>query len=312
MMNARAVAWLCALTLAACGGSSEPAATPSPSASAVPVGTPSAEATKTATPAPARLPGGGTTIFPRSRVVAFYGAAGVPGLGVLGQGSPDVVAQKLLAQAHAYAPFGRPVLPAFELIATVAQQAAGASGNYSANADDATIATYLAAARRMHGLLILDIQPGYRSFASEARHYEKYLVQPDVGLALDSEWSMSRGEIPGKTIGHTTAAVVNDVSSYLAGLVKAHGLPQKLLVIHLFTPFMVVGAGEILPRPGLAITFHIDGFGSRALKRVPYHGLHRKAPFFNGFKLFYKQDTDMFAPADVMGLRPQPDLITYE
>lgn len=308
-MKALALAFACIglLLLAACDGSTKSTATPAPAPA--PPGKPSAQA---ATAAPAQLPGGGTALFPHSRVVAFYGAAGVPGLGVLGQGSPDAVAQKLETQARAYAPFGRPVLPAFELIATEVQQAAGASGTHSVDVDDATIATYLAAARRIGGLLILDVQPGYRSFASEARRYEKYLAQPDVGLALDSEWSMSPGEVPGKTIGHTTAAVVNEVSSYLAALVKAHHLPQKLLVIHLFTPFMVVGASAIAPRPGLAITFHIDGFGSRSLKRVPYHGLHRSAPFFNGFKLFYKQDIDMFAPADVMGLRPQPDLITYE
>jgi hypothetical protein len=273
-----------------------------------------------ATPAPyatsvrsaAQLPGGGATIFPHYRVVAFYGAAGVPALGVLGQGAPSAAAAKLLTKAHAYAPFGRPVLPAFELIATVVQQEPGASGTYSVHASDTEIGRYLAAARRIHALLILDIQPGYRSFVSEARHYEKYLVQPDIGLALDSEWSMNRGDVPGKTIGHTTATIVNDVSRYLARIVATHRLPQKLLVIHLFTPEMVVEANAIAARPGLAITFHIDGFGARAAKRGHYRLLHRSAPFFNGFKLFFQQDIDMFAAADVMHLHPPPDLTTYE
>jgi hypothetical protein len=71
------------------------------------------------------------------------------------------------------------------------------------------------------------------------RYYEKYLVQPDIGLALDSEWSMNRGDVPGKTIGHTTATMVNDVSRYLARIEATHRLPQKLLAIHLFTPEMV-------------------------------------------------------------------------
>src|SRR5262249_18711517 len=39
--------------------------------------------------AAAELPRGGSQIFPRYRVVAYYGAAGTPALGVLGQGSPD-------------------------------------------------------------------------------------------------------------------------------------------------------------------------------------------------------------------------------
>ena len=255
---------------------------------------------------------GGTTLFPHYRVVAFYGGAGMPALGVLGQGSPKAVAAKLLTQARAYASFGRPVLPAFELIATIAQREPGVSGTYSVRASDAAIDRYLTAARRIHAYLILDIQPGYRSFASEARHYEKYLVQPDVGLALDSEWSMSRGEVPGKTIGHTTAASVNDVSRYLAQLVETHHLPQKLLAIHLFIPEMLSSPSAIIARPGLAIAFHIDGFGGRAAKRGHYRLLRRRAPFFNGIKLFVKQDIDMLSPADVMHLRPPPDLVTYE
>ena len=153
---------------------------------------------------------------------------------------------------------------------------------------------------------------GTGSFAREARYYEKYLVQPDIGLALDSEWSMNRGDVPGKTIGHTTATMVNDVSRYLARIVATHRLPQKLLAIHLFTPEMVSEANAIAARPGLAITFHIDGFGARAAKRGHYHLLHRSAPFFNGFKLFFQQDIDMFSAADVMHLHPPPDLITYE
>jgi hypothetical protein len=259
-----------------------------------------------------QLPGGGTTIFPRDRVVAFYGAGGVSGLGVLGQGTPSAMAVKLLAQARAYAPFGRPVLPAFELIATVVQAAPGASGTYGVRENDAQIGEYLAAARRIHALLILDVQPGYRSFLSEARHYEKYLAQPDVGLALDSEWSMQPGDIPGKTIGHTTASVVNAVSGFLAQIVASHHLPQKLLVIHLFRPDMISGADAVVARPGLAITFHVDGFGIRAVKLGAYAQLHRKAPFFNGFKLFYQRDVDMFSAAEVMRLHPPPDLVTYE
>ena len=105
---------------------------------------------------------------------------------------------------------------------------------------------------------------------------------------------------------------MNDVSRYLARIVATHRLPQKLLAIHLFTPEMVSDANAIAARPGLAITFHIDGFGGRAAKRGHYGLLHHRAPFFNGFKLFFQQDIDMFSAAEVMHLHPPPDLITYE
>ena len=258
------------------------------------------------------LPGGGTTIFPHSRVVAYYGAAGTGALGVLGAGSPDVVAPRLVAQAKAYSAFGRPVIPAMELIATEATSDPGASGYGSLRDDDATIQRYIDAARKIHGVTILDIQPGTRSFVTEAAHYDRFLEQPDVELALDAEWQRQAGSPAGYSIGHTTASVVNAVSAHLAALVAKHHLPQKLLILHRFTGYMIQDANQVQPRPGLAIVFHADGFGARDLKITTYRLLHRKAPFFNGFKLFYKQDTNMMTPADVMKLSPQPDLLTYE
>ena len=101
-------------------------------------------------------------------------------------------------------------------------------------------------------------------------------------------------------------------AAFPARIVATHRLPQKLLVIHLFTPEMILEANAIAARPGLAITFHIDGFGARAAKRGHYSLLHHRAPFFNGFKLFFQQDIDMFSAAEVMHLHPPPDLITYE
>ncbi len=180
------------------------------------------------------LPGGGRTIFPGSRVVAYYGTADDPALGVLGHGSPADAGLRLLHQARAYDRPGRHVLPAFELIATIAQ-ASSNDGTYNQHLDDAQIERYLAAARAIHALLILDVQPGRAGFAGEVRRYERYLRQPDVELALDSEWKMGPTEVPGRTIGGTDGATVNAVSRYLAGLVAAGRLPQKLLIVHQFT-----------------------------------------------------------------------------
>ncbi|MDT7572136.1 MAG: hypothetical protein QOE05_2310, partial [Actinomycetota bacterium] len=138
-------------------------------------------------PLPERqLPRGGRRIFPKFLVVAHYGSAGTAALGVLGEGSPDVAAGRLLRAAAPFAKAsGRPVLPAFEFIATVAQAKAGDDGMYSTYVADADVARYLAAARRVKALLVLDLQPGRADFLTQAKHYEKFLVQPDVGLALD-------------------------------------------------------------------------------------------------------------------------------
>ena len=65
--------------------------------------------------------------------------------------------------------------------------------------------------------------------------------------------------------------------------------------------------------PGVEVTFHADGFGSRAVKRHVFHGLRFPGhPFGTGFKLFLTQDAHMMHPAQVMKLRPRPDVITYQ
>ena len=296
------VRWIATLLLLAvvsgCHSPGKPQATPAPSR------------TRTAN---AGLPFPGRVIFPGHRIVAYYGAAQTPNMGVLGQGSPEQVMPRLLKQARAYDRYGEPVVPAFELVATVAQRDPGADGNYSGWTDAATIERYLRAARAMHGLLILDIQPGRASFLHEARRYERFLRESDVSLALDSEWSMASGEVPAQVIGGTSGETVNQVSAYVAGLINRYHLPQKLLIVHQFTPDMIEHRNAIVARPGLALVFHIDGFGTRAGKLSKYRFLSAdRGPAFMGFKLFYQQDIDMFSAADVMRLRPRPELITYE
>jgi len=258
------------------------------------------------------LPRGGRIIFPAYRVVAFYGAADTPAMGVLGQDSPDHQALRLAKQAQAYAGLGRPILPAFELIATVASYAPG-DGSYSLSSGDETIARYLAAARRAKALLVLDIQPGRGEFMPQVKRLTRFLAQPDVGLALDPEWKMGPDEIPAQELGHTDAATINEVSAYLDDIVRRHDLPQKLLIVHEFTPYMVVNKSQVVHRRGLAITFHVDGFGSRAVKIAVYNSLSKSSPrYFRGIKLFYQQDIDMFSAREVVSLKPSPDLVTYQ
>ncbi|CAN5741329.1 hypothetical protein BH23ACT8_BH23ACT8_15280 [soil metagenome] len=259
-----------------------------------------------------RLPRGGTTLFPDFRMVAYYGSSASPRLGVLGEGTPDEAAQRLLRQAAPYDSAERPILPAFEFIATVAQRAPGADGLYSTRIPIADILPYLEAARRIDAYLFLDFQPGRGDFPTQVRAYEELLREPDVGVALDPEWRMGPGQVPGETIGAVEAAEVNEVSAYLADLVDRHDLPEKLLVVHQFTAAMVRDRDQISDRPGLAVTFHIDGFGSRAAKRSKYDQLAVGPPFHNGLKLFYDEDIDIFAPHEAMAFDPTPDLITYQ
>ena len=131
----------------------------------------------------AQLPRGGRQLLPKYRVVAYDGAPQDAELGTLGIGTPTAAGKRLLRTAAGYRSLGRPVMPAMELIASVANASPGDDGTYRTRQPAAVIDRYLKAARAIKGILILDIQPGYVDFLTEARRLEPWLKQPDVMLA---------------------------------------------------------------------------------------------------------------------------------
>lgn len=159
---------------------------------------------------PQMLPRGGRSVLPEFRVSAHYGAPQAAQLGILGIGAPAAAARRLNLHARAYAGIGgRPVLPAMELIGVIASAGPGADGRYRLRQPPAVIRRYLGAARAARAFLVLDIQPGRADFVTEAKVLSEFLVQPDVGLALDPEWRMGPSQVPGEVIGSVDAAEVN-------------------------------------------------------------------------------------------------------
>jgi hypothetical protein len=261
---------------------------------------------------PPQLPRGGRSVLPEHRVVAYYGAPQSHELGALGIGTPDAAVRRLVRQSRAYERRSRPVLPALELIAVVAQADGGRDGSYRMRQTDAVIRRYLAAARRAKALLLLDLQPGRSDFFTETTRLEKWLAQPDVGLALDPEWRMKPGQVPGQVIGDVSAREVNATSAWLSELVRHKRLPQKLFVVHQFTEDMVDDRA-LKRRAGLDMVLNADGFGGQPEKIVKYRSFTRAAPSFNpGFKLFYREDSDLMSPAEVLRLGPPPAFVVYE
>jgi hypothetical protein len=262
---------------------------------------------------PPELPRGGRSIFPERRVVAYYGAPQARELGALGIGTPARAARRLARQARRYGEPRRPVLPAFELITTIVHADPGEDGDHSERQPDRTIGRYLRAARRHDMLLILDIQPGYAPFMHEVRALRRYLEEPDVSLALDPEWSMVPPALPGQQIGSTSAATVNEVGAYLSRIVRRHRLPEKLLVVHRFTGDMIEDENALRRYPGVALTVNVDGFGDRPNKLSKYREFTRgRRDRHHGFKLFYREDTNLMRPRDVLRMRPPPELVVYE
>ncbi len=264
-------------------------------------------------PPPPTLPSGKRRIFPDHRVVGFYGNPAADELGILGIGPPSAVGAKLRKQAKPYDRKRRPVLPAFELITTIADADPGDSGKYRTRMPNKLIARYYKAARKAKALLILDIQPGHSDFFEETIRLKKWLLKPDVGLALDPEWRMRNGEKPGTVIGSVSARELNATTAWLDQLTEENNLPQKLVVIHQFTLDMIENRPRLKTRENLAITLNADGFGTQAQKLEKYDAFTKgQRKFANGFKLFYKEDTDLMTPKEVMRMKPRPDFIVYE
>jgi hypothetical protein len=274
---------------------------------------PPSRLTAAAGPPLPELPGGGRRLFPDKRIVAFYGAPQDEQLGTLGIGTPAQAGRRLLRQARPYERKTRPVLPAMELIATIANRDPGLDGLYISRQEPEVIDRYLRAARRIDALLILDIQPGRAGFVSEMRRLRKWLREPDVGLALDPEWHVGEGEVPGQVIGSVDAGIVDQVSRELAGIVRERRLPEKLLLVHQFTDDMIRNKARLQRHEGVALTINVDGFGDRPNKISKYDAFTDEAVRFNdGFKLFYEEDTNLMQPRQVLALGPPPDVVVYE
>jgi hypothetical protein len=263
--------------------------------------------------APVELPGGGRRLFPDRRVVAFYGSPVDRELGALGIGTPAAMTRRLRAQARGYARETRPVLPAMELIVTLATADPGQDGQHRTHLPDSTIRRYLRAARQADALLILDIQPGRALFGPEVERLARWLREPDVGLALDPEWHVGPDETPGKVIGSVDADVVTATAAYLSRMVRERGLPEKLLLVHRFTEGMIERDERLRPYPGVQTVVNVDGFGGPGVKIAKYEGFAARTPGLRrGFKLFYEEDSDLLRPGEVLRMQPRPDVVVYE
>ena len=181
------------------------------------------------------LPGGGHVLFPGRRLVAIYGHPGDDNLGVLGEQPVDAALQRAREVAADYHGISHEmVIPTFEIITTVASSDAGADGDFSMESTLDHVRPWVDAAAAAGFYVVLDLQPGYTDFLTQAMRYEELLAQPHVGLALDPEWRLAPGERHLRDIGQVSADEVNKVASWLAELTRRHHLPQKLLLLHQF------------------------------------------------------------------------------
>ena len=268
-------------------------------------------------PRPVELTRGGREVFPTYRLFGYSGHPRAESLGRLGIGDIDDRMTEMEERGQAFRD-DRELMPVMELITVIAQPRPGGDRQYRTRVGDATIESWLSTAREHDALLLLNIQPGRADFLDEVRHLERWLAEPDVGVALDPEWAVNADQVPGRVFGSTSGQELDSVASWLSQLVADKDLPEKVMVYHQLHENIVTDEGALQPRPGVVLVKSIDGIGSPAQKTAAWRRLVARTPahIALGFKLFYEEDTrggnPLMTPEEVMALQPTPQYVLFE
>lgn len=253
----------------------------------------------------------------KKRMVSYYGHPFSAEMGVLGEfREPQKLVEQLEEQADAWTKVDpdRPAIPTIELIASVAQPDPGPDGLYLTRTPPEVIEEYARVAEENGFLLLLDVQIGYSTIEDEVEVLMPFLDREYVHLAIDPEYDMQPGEIPGQQFGSSSGEEIMGAARTLSELVEEEELPPKVLVIHQFQYDMITNKRAIEPVPNVQMVLHADGFGTPKDKIKKYDLLVRDQPIqYGGFKLFYQQDTPLLSPGQVLkALEPNPAVVSYQ
>lgn len=264
----------------------------------------------------ANLPGRDEPVLRDRRMVALYGVPGTPSLGALGEQPLGKSVERVSRLAHSYDELTKDdVVPAFELIATIASTSAGDDGDFSSELPLSTLRPWIERAAKEGVYVVLDLQPGRTDFRTQAKRYAPLLKYPHVGLALDPEWRLGPNQRHLEQIGSVRGKEVNDTIDWLARLTERENLPQKLLILHQFRTEMISARKLIdADREYVSVLIHADGQGTHAAKRGTWRSLHEDAPrgVHWGWKNFIDEDHPMLTPKQTYRVRPTPDFVSYQ
>lgn len=294
-----------------------PTATPSPTTTPSPTPTLLPGVTPTITPYPTPelvlIPGQPQGYLDKFRLVAFYGSITGPGLGILGNQSRAETLNLLRQRVAQYQPLSpeRPILPAYHMLVTVANTT---PPYYYASINLDLIEEWVEAAKESGTAVILDIQPGQGDVMYIYNRIRHLLYNPHVHLAIDPEFNMAEGEVPGQKVGSLYASDINAVQADLNQIGIEIGL-NRVLILHQFSVTMLPDKTAIEDYPHVELVIDGDGFGSSAAKIRNYNEYAQEAAFeYGGFKLFPTDgDYPVLTPQEVMSLlSPQPVIIIYQ
>ena len=263
------------------------------------------------------IPGGGQLPLQDRVLVALYGHPQTSALGLLGEQDVEASVRRAKRRAEDFRELTElTVVPAFEIIATVASGAAGPRGDYSTRTPLSVLRPWVEAAGAAGVYCILDLQSGRADSLEQARHYEELLRHPHVGLALDPEWRLEPGGRPLQRVGHLEIEEVNRVARWLDALVAAHDLPPKVLTLHPVQTRMIRDRERLdTSLDTLQWGVHVDGQGGRAEKQATWARIREDLPrgVHLGWKNFVDEDHPMLSPQETWEqVDPHPSLVTYQ
>ena len=263
------------------------------------------------------LPGGGGLVFPGRRMIATYGHPSGPALGQMGEHPPAEAVGVVKDWVSQYQELtDETIIPAFEVIATVASSEPGDDGNFTNESDPEELVPYIDAITEAGGYAVIDLQPGLTTFKEQAVLYEELLKRPNVGLALDAEWKLQPGQQPAAQVGSASAAEINEATEWLAELTRENDLPQKALIVHQFQIAMLPDRENIdTSAPELSFILHADGHGSPEQKFETWNVMRQdlQPQFFMAWKNFIDEDMPMFTPDQTYNtVDPRPWFVSYQ
>ena len=268
--------------------------------------TPAPDCSAGPAPAPSTIAG--------KRLIAYYGVPIGRGLGILGANEVQTTLALLREQAEAY----RQVDPCVEIVhvfhtvVTIADAHPGEDGDYNHHLTAETLRWWLDTAAAEGVWVVLDIQPGRATLEAELAFVEPYLREPNVHLAVDPEFIVGEGEVPGTNLGKIDGETINAVQAWLNAIAESTG-QHKILIFHQFNDRMVLNKEVIQDYPLVDLVWDADGYGGASAKAADYNQYRGEPGFeYGGFKLFYDLDTPLMTPGQVLALQPPPAYIVYQ
>jgi hypothetical protein len=245
------------------------------------------------------------------QILSYYGNPYTADMGIVGELEPEALVKKLKAHAQQYDALNglRAVQPALHLVYATAQASAGPDDHYLLYIDEDTLQEYIDLACENGLLIFLDLQIGRSDVETELTKIIPYLEQPHVHAALDPEFAMPEGKLPGESIGSLNAVDVNAAQALLQDFLEERELPDKVLIVHQFTRDMLTAPELIEDYPRVRLVIDMDGFGPSHVKRVKYDWFAAPAEY-SGIKLFFRHDSDLMSEQEVLDLNP--DVIIYQ